>query len=277
MCDLKFKEDNARGTFAEHDPIWSRRDELDDVRKKRVKLHDPRYCRAATEVNDASAKTFENVSMSRVGTARDGRCGIHALAGKPKWQGPKNGWGLCVDAPATFVQTTLKGTYDEVKARLPILGQVTLDEILEGLWIDFIKPSIGANADTSDQRTFDRVFKSKPHVDVHRKCIIHWKGLLGIGQREAVGKKFKEDIASLSHPSMAKWWYAFAVESGFMPEGLEGIVSMSVANQRSKAETTREGLVKQNRKRNYHEGLLEASTRELQNCASLFQHLPRTA
>ena len=148
------------------------------------------------------------------------------------------------------------------------LGQVTLDEILEGLWIDFIKPFLGGNVDSADLTTFDRVFKSNPHAAVHKKCSVHWKGQLeGVGQRKAASKQFKEDLASLFHPSMAKWWYAFAVESGFMPGGMGNIVSMSVPDQRSKAETTREHLAKQNRKGRYAAGLSEASTRELQGLA----------
>lgn len=130
------KKDDAEPKGEQKEP---RKDEsqweisINDVRNNRVKLHRPLFCRAVKKVDDPVAKEFVNVSMARMGTGGDGRCGIHALAGWPVFQGAEIGYELFVNAPAAFIKAALKGAYAEVKARLPISGQNILNQIMEGL------------------------------------------------------------------------------------------------------------------------------------------------
>ena len=105
---------------------------FDDVKSNKVKLHEPLFCRAEEVVSDPVAKEFVNMSMARVHTNGDGRCGVHALAGRAEFQGDKLGWQLQLKGPSKFIRTALRGTYEEVKERLPTLGQNLLHQLTEG-------------------------------------------------------------------------------------------------------------------------------------------------
>ena len=70
------------------------------------------------------------------------------------------------------------------------------------------------------------------HISVKNTCVRHVKAQSGYAvRREKASSQFMADISNLFHPIMAKMWYGFAVESGFMPDGIEGIVSQNVSTQ----------------------------------------------
>ena len=74
------------------------------------------------------------------------------------------------------------------------------------------------------------VFQSKNHISVKNKCVRYLMAQSGYAvRRENANIQFMADISNLFHPSMTKMWYGFAVESGFMPDGMEGIVSQNVS------------------------------------------------